>query len=582
MKKFLPVLLLLLFAFSCKKDKTTLPIVPISNDIDAGGDSGTEASAPALKGMSATIVTAGMSIVITGVNLPSSANDVKVLFNEVSAPITFIQKSSIVVTVPVTTNGIVKVTIGNDTLTGPAFSYVTAPKITGISTSVVTTGTIVTIIGTNFQSNGLTTAVKFNYVSATLQSITPTEIKAVVPKTSNGIITVELTPDIRAIGPAFSYNAPELLIPYNNGNVTLNSQSDVDIFAKMNKDRQIEITGDLLIQGTDITSVSDLAGITSVSGKISIDNAVALTEAPFLDEIKHAGHIEIKYSGLSSLSFRKINNFSGYLRLSHLDKLRNVTFYNLTNPSSITIRYTPLITDISFLDNIISTGGIYLSYAGASALNLDKLTTISNIDIYTCESLKTISMRSLTRLVGGALSLRNCTSLSDVNFQALTTNAQELIISGSRLTNMNGFRSMQSSGSIMLLNNPLLADLRGLSNLTKLTLPALGAFSADNTLIVAKGIDIQLNPMLTSLAGLENVVTVPILTITRNNNLNDLCALKKPIIALSTLPAFSYRYVSPYGSGPPDQTRYIDALTLSDNGNYPNTQDGLVAVTKCN
>ncbi|RZK97372.1 MAG: hypothetical protein EOO89_33210, partial [Pedobacter sp.] len=336
------------------------------------------------------------SIVITGVNLPTSSNDVKVFFNEVSAPITFIQKSGIVVTVPVTTNGIVKVTIGNETLIGPAFSYVIAPKITGVSTSVVTTGTIVTIIGTNFQSDGLTTAVKFNYVSATLQSITPTEIKAVVPKTTNGIITVELTPDIRAIGPEFKYFSPELIIPYNNGNVTLNSQSDIDIFAKVNKDREIEITGDLLIQGTDITSVSALSGIRSVSGKISIDNAVALTEVPFLDEIKHAGHIEIKYSGLASLSFRKINNFSGYLKLSHLDKLKHVTFCNFTNPSSVTIRYTPLLTNISFLDDVISTGGIFLSYVGASALNLDKLTTISDIDIYTCESLKTISMKSLT------------------------------------------------------------------------------------------------------------------------------------------------------------------------------------------
>ena len=586
MKKLLPALLVLLLSFaSCKKEQpsaptsATTPSTKKDTTTTTTGTTITTQAPPAISSISSSVVTAGKSVALSGTNLPTSATGVSVLFNGVAANIQFILKSGIGVIVPVTTSGNIKVVIDKDTLAGPAYTYVDAPVVTGMTPTTVSTGSVVTITGTNLMASGYTTTVSFTNVPAVIQSITATEIKAVVPKTTNGTALITTAPGITAWTPQFNYISPELLKPYVSGNVTLTSQADVDAFAGMNKGKQLQITGDLNIQGPDITSVAGLSNITSVSGRIYLFGDRALTDAPFLNTINNAGTLYIVDCGFTSLSFNSLNSFSGIFYLNDLNKLSHISFTGLTTPASVSISNTPLLTDLSFLQNITSIGGIFLKYGGATELNMNKLTSAGIIDIYGCD-FKTINMRSLTSITSTeGLSLRNSPSISNLEFTALTSITGKLTLSSSNVTDMKGFSSLKSAGSLALFSNPSLSDLKGLANLTTLTSPALGTSVSFG--VVLNGIDIELNPKLTSLAGLQNVSTVPIITITRNTMLNDFCPLKGPVNILKNTPAYSYRAQKQQLDMIVYYTSTMPALALNQNGSYATTQDALAAVALC-
>lgn len=71
--------------------------------------------------------------------------------------------------------------IGNTTIYSPDNFTVLAPVITSFSPAEGTPGTIVTIKGNGFDSDQYSTSVKFGTISSTVISVSPTEIKAVVP-----------------------------------------------------------------------------------------------------------------------------------------------------------------------------------------------------------------------------------------------------------------------------------------------------------------------------------------------------------------------------------------------------------------
>lgn len=584
MKKLLPALLFLLLAYTgCKKDQTAQPN-PAGDTTNTGSNGKTGTSGPALGTLSTNVVTSGMLVNLSGSNLPTSASDIKVSFNGVDAPVQFSSLSGLIVKVPVTTSGNIKAVIGDQTLTGPAFTYVAAPAVTAISPTMITTGTVVTLTGTNFQAEGLSTSVSFNGAAAVIQSISATEIKVVAPKTSNGLVRVSLTPNISGLSPAYTYTSPALLVPYVSGDVTLASQSDVDAFTAVNKGRQLQITGDLNISGADVTSVSGLANITSVSGKIYINNAAALSDAPFLNTITHAGSIYFVYTGLTNVSFNNLTDFTGGIYLSSLDKLTHVSFSNLSTPAYVYIHYVPLLTDLSFMSKITATSGISLIYSGATSLKADNLATMGNLELQNCAALSTVSFRSLTattseNLLGIVVS--QCTALKHMDLTALSTVAGKFSLSGTSLTDMNGFAALTRAGSLTLLGNDELADLQGLKRLTAVTLAATtGGLTYGSVNI--NGINIALNPKLTSLNGLQNVATLPLLTIRNNTALNDLCPLKKQILAMNALPAYTYRYIPCCA---PENNSYLNgstaALTLTANGNYATAQNALDALSQC-
>lgn len=578
MKKLLPAFLFLLACAACKKDSQTQPD-PAGADIVKTGN-----GVPILGSLSPNVVTAGMTVSLAGLNLPSSASAIKVSLNGVDAPVRSSSPSGLVIQVPVTSSGGVKAVIGDQTLNGPTFTYVAAPAISSMSPATVTTGSVVTLTGTNFQAVGLNTTVSFNGVTAVIQSITPTEIKVVAPKTANGKVTVALTPGITAVGPAYVYVSPGLLTPYVSGDVSLASQSDVDVFTTMNKGRQLQITGDLNLLGADITSVAGLSNITSVSGRVYMSYTTALTEAPFLNSLTQAGSIYLVSAGLTRLSLNSLRDFKGGFYLFSLTKLAQISFNGLETPAYISIDNSPLLSDLSFLNRITATGSITLYTCGGAALQADNLQSTSSISLYYCPDLALLSFRSLSAITGDNISgliVSGCTALAKVRFDALTSITGQCTFSATALTDMNGFSTLKRAGALTLTNNNALADLQGLKELSALTLPAVTSAARAGSLKF-NGIDIEFDPKLTSLNGLQNVSTLPILTIQNNAALNDLCPLKKQLLALNALPAYTYRYTpccdAPVNSFVPGSRA---ALTLSANGTYAGAQNVLNALCQC-
>lgn len=461
----------------------------------------------------------------------------------------------------------------------------TPVSITGVSPSNGTSGTVVTLTGTNFGTSTTGISVLFNGKAGTVQSVMATEIKVVVPVTTTGLITLTVGSQTIA-GPQFTYLSPILTAPYVSGDVTLTTQAAVDAFVAINKGRKLQISGDLSIVGDDITSVSGLSNITSVSGKIFFFNDNALTDAPFLNTITTVGDIYVEFSGFTSLSFNNLNSFSGKIYFQGLSKLSRVSFSGLTTSKGVLISSCPLLTDLSFLSNIKSTDGISIDNIGATKITMDNLVTTGGIYIAACQNLGTISFTSLTNITGTSISSLNitiCPSLSSLNFSSLTLIAGKLTLSTTNLTDLDGFNSLKDLGSLTVYNNPALINFHGLESLTTFSSPAIGIGLSNDLKTRLGGIYINGNVKLTSLTGLQNVTTVPIININGNDGLGNFCSLKTPITTLSTLADYSYKYTPSCCDLPIGYTRAtsIPALTLVTNSNYKTTPDALAAVALC-
>lgn len=456
----------------------------------------------AITGLSPASGTAGTVVTVSGTNFGTAAS---VYFNGVVATVQSVTATEIKVIAPQSSSGIVTLIANVQTVTGPAFNYA-VPTITGISPATGSSGAVVTLSGTNFGTVAAGVKILFNGVAGNIQSITNTEIKVIVPVTTSGNVTLALG-NQNVPGPAFTYTSI-LTAPYTSGDVVLKTQAEVDGFVNQNVGRQLTITGNLYIFGADISSVSGLANITSVSGAISITDC-------------------------------------------------------------------PLLTDVSFLSGITSAGSITFRDLAVSAISMDKLTgVLKSVFISSCKNLNSVNLKSVNGVAGlitgnslaGGITINTCPLLAQLDYSALSSVAGSLFISGTVIPNLSGFSSLQKVGALTLSGNSSLINLRGLEQLTTLTLPAgiTGALS-NNTIY---GMYITGNPKLTSLTGLQNLKTVPVARIITNVSLNDFCPAKSLIILLST--------------ATPPPIAMLRALTLTANGNYATTADALAAVALCN
>lgn len=160
---------------------------------------------PTITSINPTSGVAGISITITGTNFDAVATNNIVKFNGVSATITSGSTTSLIVTAPLTgSSGTISVTTLGGTATGPTFTYLQPPTIVSINPSSGNATTIVTITGTNFKTTASGNTVKFNGVTAIVQSATATTLTVAAPVSTTGIVNVS-TSDGTVIGPTFTY-----------------------------------------------------------------------------------------------------------------------------------------------------------------------------------------------------------------------------------------------------------------------------------------------------------------------------------------------------------------------------------------
>jgi sugar lactone lactonase YvrE len=149
-------------------------------------------------------------VVINGQGFDTRSAPV-VKFNGVIADVKLLSPTQIKVTVPTTaTTGYVTVEYGSRLLSGPIFTVILT-NIASLQPSAGPSGTTVTINGTGFNTDLSQVVLKFNGVPAVIQSITETQIVAVVPQNATtGSISIKYGKR-EIYGPVFTVQAVQPL-----------------------------------------------------------------------------------------------------------------------------------------------------------------------------------------------------------------------------------------------------------------------------------------------------------------------------------------------------------------------------------
>jgi hypothetical protein len=148
---------------------------------------------PIISGLSANSGAVGSSITISGANFGTAQAAVTVTFNSVTASITSLSNTSIVVTVPTSaTTGNVEVVVSG--AVSNLITFVVPAIITSLSANSGAVGSPITITGTNFGTTQGNSTVSFNGTPAgTATSWSATSIAVTVPvgaTTGNVVVTV--------------------------------------------------------------------------------------------------------------------------------------------------------------------------------------------------------------------------------------------------------------------------------------------------------------------------------------------------------------------------------------------------------
>ena len=303
-------------------------------------------------------------------------------------------------------------------------------------------------------------------------------------------------------------------------------QSQVDSF-QINYPGCIEIEGDVIIRGDDITNLDELLVLTSIGGDLKIENTSSLINLYGLNNISFIGE------GLNIEDNESLLNLSGLIGLVQIDK-------------SLNIEKNPSLTSLTGLDNLttigvdLNIGCSSYSWTGNPLLNnlsgLNSLTTIGN-------SLSICNNYELTDLSG----IENLTSVENINIssndnlssltglQGVTNVIGYLSVSWSDLlTSLYGLNNLTTAGNLTLYRLPSLDDLGGLERLSSvsndltilLNLSLDSLASLDSLTYIGGKLTIEQNYDLIDLSGLENLTEIgKDLDIRDNYSLSSITAL---------------------------------------------------------
>lgn len=257
-----------------------------------------------------------------------------------------------------------------------------------------------------------------------------------------------------------------------SGDLTLSSQSEVDIF------NYSEVSGNLTIEGADIVDITSLSILTFIGEDLIIQNNDLLANLNGMQNlVSIGGDLEI---------------FSNTLLVS-IDDFQNVT----SIAGNIEIGNNIMLTTLNGLQNI---------FVAAKALKITRNTVLENLD----------GLQNITS-VGGSLEIYNNDAITNLDglSNIITINGYLKISSNDELTNLSGLQKITSvDGSLYIYNNDVLTNLEGLHNIES----------------IESFLKIEGNDAITDLEGLRNVTSVgSYLEIFNNNMLANIDGLQNLI-----------------------------------------------------
>jgi hypothetical protein len=196
--------------------------------------------------------------------------------------------------------------------------------------------------------------------------------------------------------------------------------------------------------------------------------------------------------------------------ITNLDSLKYITSVAV----SLDIQNCPLLTDITGLINITSSGEVDIERCNAltSLDGLQGLTTLGDLEISNCNALTDISDLSGLTSLSGQLNLKANDGLTSLNgLHNITSIGDSLVLDDNdALLNLDGLSGLTSiGGDLRIDDNNALTSISGLSSLTSIgddvrmfgnksltTLDGLGSVTT-----IGGGVDIKNNDVLSNCLG---------------------------------------------------------------------------------
>lgn len=329
------------------------------------------------------------------------------------------------------------------------------------------------------------------------------------------------------------------------GPLLLSTQAEVDLFTTTYKDCTI-LPGDLIIDGGDITHLDSLQGITAINGQLIIQNTrlKSLKGLGFVNPVLLT-HLSIQNN--DSLAVCEVR-----LVCDYLSDASNT--YTISGNAPGCASFSAILTECAktcFWDGLTLTTQAevdsfpvnygscvqipgFLSITGNGITRLDSLYHLKIIGgglLINTTALTDLNGLENLETLGAGLSIRNCTSLTDISqLGALDSVGGSLRIENTQLSNLNGLNGIRYIPfTVIILNNPSLISLAGLSGLQQTglafniqnnaLLPDLTGLEALKT--IGTGMSIQNNGQLKSLKGLSGLESVFTVLRIENNPLLD-------------------------------------------------------------
>ena len=172
---------------------------------------------PTIDNIALTAGATGDEVAIAGTNFSTVLTENAVKFNGVAATVKTATATKLTVTVPTSTTGAVTVKVNNsETVTGPIFTYVLPPTVTGVTPLSGKAGDVVTIAGTNFSTVLTENVVSFNGTAATVTDATTTQLKVTVPAgVTSGLVTLKVRGKDAAVTGGATVNTFTVVNPAN-------------------------------------------------------------------------------------------------------------------------------------------------------------------------------------------------------------------------------------------------------------------------------------------------------------------------------------------------------------------------------
>ena len=330
------------------------------------------------------------------------------------------------------------------------------------------------------------------------------------------------------------------------------------------------ITGNLIIDGTNLDEIDNLSTIITIEGDIIISHINQLSTLAVLENLVSANSIQI-YNCNSLVSF------AGFTQLQELGKpyVRD----------TIILENNPELQDISGFSHLSICAGITIDACNklADLTPLQNTTTTTDPFYYfpltLTNNTSLVSLDGLNSLNGyiGTILIENNPILTDITaLQNITGCASLTIRNNAALPNLDGFSGIHDKDikELFLINNSSLENVDGLSNITyirKLYLeacPPMCDFSGLNSAHQIDEVYIENNQFEN---GLVNAAfnRVHLIHIINNPLLNNLDFLQSFIMNLDT-PTRSIRIEENASLSDIDGLQALQELTSLDLLNNPN------------